>query len=275
MMVVSPEKMPHVTPAQRLAAFVLVACSTASALADLPGSDDHALPCRPTIACTADLVPPGTSEVELGYAARRGPTGTVSETPYLLKLTATRWLQLQVSGNGAVIASGVPRNTTAPRYVDDVVVGPKFHLLDQSTLVPSLSLSAALSIPTPASQRGYLATYDLLTTLYVTKDLGWLHADFNTGLNVWRIEQEPLKQPFVALALSAALGRQLTPMIEGYAFAGAAPVAPADAGVLTALAYSPRTFVTLDLGGDVGLVRSTRAFTLFAGVTLIPAVLWR
>lgn len=43
----------------------LLAPATARA-AGFPVDDDRVLPCRPTIACTADLVPPGTLELETG-----------------------------------------------------------------------------------------------------------------------------------------------------------------------------------------------------------------
>jgi hypothetical protein len=39
--------------------------------AETPDERDKALPCRPTIACTADLVPPGTLDVETGALFRQ------------------------------------------------------------------------------------------------------------------------------------------------------------------------------------------------------------
>ena len=166
--------------------------------AESPDSRDKVLPCRPTIACTADITAAGTSEVEAGALFRRvDDTGRQWTFPLLTKLSLSRFAQLQVGTNGYSIARGrVPA-----QYLDDVTVGPKLHLVDQGALVPSLAFSAAASIPT-FRRAGYERTYDALLTAYVTKDFGWLHADLNFGLNVWRVEDAPKKQPFVALALS-------------------------------------------------------------------------
>ena len=241
------------------------------ARAELPDGRDHALPCRPTIACTADLVPPGTFEVEGGVLFRRiGSEGRQWTFPALLKQTFTEALQLQVGSNGYTLSRGeVPA-----QYLDDVTVGPKFHLLDQTLVLPSLSVSAAASIPT-FRRAGYLRTYDGLFTGYVTKDMGPVHVDLNLGLNIWRIEEHPLPQEFAALAVSMNVVAPLAVMIEAYTFTNASPVATRDAGLLFAISQSPRPWLVFDEGGDLGFFPSTRAYSLFVGATIIPAVLWR
>jgi hypothetical protein len=244
---------------------------------DLPDGRDKALPCRPTIACTADIVPPGTLDVEAGALFRQlGPgSGTRQWTfPFLLKLTLARWVQLQVGSNGFSAATGaLPED-----YLDDAVVGLKFHLLDQTPnlggLTPSISLSGEASIPTIRGE-GYLRTYDAFFILYVTKDFGPVHADFNLGWNLWRIEDAPLSQGLAALALSVNLPPPFGLMAEAYYFTNAAPVAPRDGGVLFALSHSPRSWLVFDAGGDVGWFPSTRAYSVFIGASFIPAVFWR
>lgn len=241
------------------------------AAAGLPDARDHALPCRPTIACTADIVPPGSFEVEGGVLYRRIDTQARQWTfPLLLKQTFTEALQLQVGTNGYSITRGqVPA-----QYLDDVTIGPKLHLADQSERMPALAVSAQASIPT-FRRRGYLQTYDALFTGYVTKDLGPIHADLNAGMNLWRIEDHPLPQGFAALACSMNLIAPFGAMVEGYAFSNAAPVTARDGGLLFALSQTPRPWLVLDEGADWGLFPSTRAFSLFVGFTVIPAVLWR
>jgi hypothetical protein len=64
-------------------------------------------------------------------------------------------------------------------------------------------------------------------------------------------------------------------MAEGYVFSSAAPVSPRDGGFLFALTHAPRPWLMFDLGGDVGFFQTTRAYSAFVGVTVIPAVLWR
>jgi hypothetical protein len=244
----------------------------AARAAGWPDDQDRVLPCRPTIACTADLVPPGTFEVEAGYLYRRSGTGEAQRSfPFLLKLTLATWAQLQVGSNGYTTADG----PTPARFFDDVTAGLKVHVADQSRFAPSMALSGTLGIPTAAGQQGYVRIYDALFTAYASKDVGPVHADLNVGFNVWRLEQSPLAQGFGALALSADLVAPFGVMAEGYLFSDAAPVAARDAGFLFAFTHSPRRWLMFDAGGDVGLYRVTRAFSVFAGVTVIPAVLWR
>jgi hypothetical protein len=240
------------------------------ARADEP-DDGRTLPCRPTIACTADIVPPGAFEFEAGVLFRRlGSTARQWTFPFLVKLTMERWLQLQVGSNGYSITRGdVPA-----QFFDDVQVGGKVHLVDQQGIAPSLSLSALASIPTFRGQ-DYLRTYDALFTAYLSKDLGPIHADLNVGENVWRIEDDPRPQEFAALALSMNLPAPFGVMAESYYFTDAAPIASRDGGILFAVSHSPTPWLMFDCGGDVGMFPSTRAYSLFVGMSMRPARLWR
>lgn len=243
---------------------------TASAAHAREPGDTRTLPCRPTIACTADIVPPGAFELEAGVLYRRiDASGREWTFPFLAKLTMTPWLQLQAGSNGYSIVHGrVPS-----QYLDDAQLGAKVHLVDQTEAMPSLSLSALASIPTFHSD-GYLRTYDALLTAYATKDIGPIHADLNAGLNVWRIENAPKPQEFVALALSMNLPPPFGVMAETYYFTDAAPIALRDGGFLFALSHSPKPWLVFDAGGDVGMFPSTRAYSLFLGMSVVPALLF-
>jgi hypothetical protein len=246
----------------------LALCSSTVRAVSGPGGE-QALPCRPTIACTADLVAPGDLEIEVGYILRRFDNRALQHsTPVLLKLTLARFVQFQLGTNGGIFASGpVPAS-----YLDDIVAGFKWHLHDQERRIPSLSFSTEVSLPTPA-QPIELRTYDLLFTAYVTKDFGRLHADLNFGMNFWRVEQPLLLQPWIALALSTELPRHFTVMAEGYVFGDAAPIALRDSGLLVAVAFTPRSYLVFDLGGDVGL-GVARQVSAFVGMTIVPLRLW-
>jgi hypothetical protein len=250
----------------------LVLTSSIASAQRFPQHDEHrALPCRPTIACTADLVQDGAFEVEMGVIERRlSGASTQVSTPYLLKLTIAPWLQFQVGGNGYVASD---RNLPA-QYFDTVVIGPKFHLWDQTRFRPSVSFSLGAGIPMWAPQTGYVRALNEYSTLYITKDVGWLHIDLNVGVNALRLTEQPLVQGFVALAFSTALPLNFGAMLEGYYFSDAAPISARDAGILSAVTYSPRSWLTVDLGTDVGLVGTTRAVSAFAGLTMIVGDLW-
>jgi len=246
------------------------ALSTRTAFAaDLPGDSDRALPCRPTIACTADLAAAGTLEVEAGWNASRQPDARTVSFPFLVKQTFTDAVQLQVGSNGFTSIRGA-----APtEYLDDIVVGPKFHLRDQGTLAPSLALSAAVGIPTFAAA-GYARNDDAFFTAYASKDIGRLHADLNAGLALWELEKAKV-QSMVALSLSTTVAGPLGALVEGYGMSNAAPVAPRDGGVRFGLTLAPRAWLVFDAGGDVGVFPSTRGSTVFVGVTWVPVVFWR
>src|SRR5258708_16091005 len=146
-------------PLRFMALALVAAFATPSSAEVAPDPSDRALPCRPTIACTADLVPPGVIELESGYLYRRlGDGANQSSSPFLLKLTLLEWAQLQLGSNGPTLASA----PMEARYFDDITGGSR--------------------------------TYDALLVVYVTKDIGWLHADWNVGVNAWRIEGAPLVQ---------------------------------------------------------------------------------
>jgi len=257
----------------RTAMMTLIALAVGSrpALAALWFNDDRkALPCRPTIACTADIVPPGSFELETGYLFRKLHRPIMQHSvPFLAKLTLAEWVQLQVGGNGPTFANG----PEPARFVDDIVAGFKFHLADQDRYVPSFSWSVELSSPLAAAA-GYIRTYDLLATLYFTKDFSWLHADFNVGFNLWRLEGPVLPQPWVALALSVELPAQFTVMAENYFFVDASPVASKDGGLLLAVAFAARPWLVLDVGGDIGYFASQRSVSAFVGMTILPVDFW-
>ncbi|HEX7671566.1 MAG TPA: hypothetical protein VF395_18360 [Polyangiaceae bacterium] len=248
---------------------VVLASGPARAL-DSPDGRDSARPCRPTVSCTADFTTPGTFEVEAGgvYSGRGDGTRQAS-FPILFKQTLARVVQLQVGSNGYTVLDAAP----PARYFDNVFFGPKLHLHDQGEAWPSLSLSALASVPT-FRRGGYTRNDDAFFTAFASKDLGPWHADFNAGLNVWRLGEAQL-QEFAALALSTALSPLFSVAFEGYAFSDAASAAGRDAGGRIALAVAARSWLVADLGGDVGAFPSTRAYSFFLGATVIPAVLWR
>jgi hypothetical protein len=249
-------------------ALLFVACPGVARAVE-PG-DTRTLPCRPTIACTADLVPPGAFELETGALHRRIDGAARQWTfPFLAKLTLVEWAQVQVGSNGYSFARG---NVPA-QYLDDATVGVKFHLLDQGETSPSLSVSGTASIPTFRGD-GYLRTYDALFVVYATKDIGALHADLNVGANAWRLDGDPRPQEWIALALSTSLPRPFGVMAEGYYLTDAAPIATRDGGFLFALCHSPKRWLMFDFGGDVGWFPATRAYSVFVGMSIVPTLLW-
>jgi hypothetical protein len=252
-----------------LALAFLAAAETARAVSP-PDDDTTSLPCRPTIACTADIVQPGLFELETGMLFRRLAGAREWTFPFLAKLTLASFAQLQVGSNGYTTEfDGAPA-----RYFDNLYAGMKLHLVDQRPALPSFSLSGSVSFPTDENQLGYSPAVDAFFIAYVTKDFGPLHADLNLGENAFGLDSSPRAQEWVALALSTALPKPFGAMVENYYFTDAAPFATRDGGLLFAISASPRPWLVFDFGGDVGYFPATRAYSTFVGMTIVPVRLW-
>jgi hypothetical protein len=220
----------------------------------------------------AELATPGTLEVESGVNVSRNEKGVRQWSyPFLLKQTFAKFIQAQVGSNGLTLANSDP----SARYFDNVFFGPKLHLLDQGKFLPSVCLTALASVPT-ADAPGYTRHGNAFFTAHLSKDFGPIHVDWNGGVNVWRIEDSPLSQSFVALAVSPSfIPAPFGVAAEIYGFADAAPVAPRDGGVRLALSATARPWLVFDTGGDIGFFPSVRTFSVFFGMTIVPVVLWR
>lgn len=222
------------------------------------------------MSCTADIVAPGSLEVEVGGAVAIAKQERTTYFPFLLKQTLAPFVQLQVGSNGYSVAT---ESASQLRFVDNVFFGPKFHLRDQGEVWPSLALSAELSAPTLHAE-GAERNDDALFVGYASKDIGFLHVDWNVGVDAWRLQEEPAAQVFTALALSVSPVQPFGFALEGYYFSDAAPLAPRDGGVRLAMTVASRSWLVADVAGDVGMFPSTRAYSVFFGMTVIPVKLW-
>jgi len=233
-----------------------------------PNVSDHAVPCRPTVSCTADLASPGTLEVEAGYYFQRNNDAVASRNfPFLFKQTLNKILQLQVGSNGLTVLT--PGGGMSP-YFDNVVAGAKLHLGDQGKIAPSLAITALVGIPIHTN----LA---VLVTGHASKDMGPIHADANVGLmaSTLNADNSPVSQAFFAVALSTTLPPPFGIALESYYFSDAPPMYPHDGGVRMAISVTPKPWLVLDFGGDVGFFPSVRSFSAFFGMTIVPVVFWR
>ena len=152
-------------------------------------------------------------------------------------------------------------------------MGPKFHLHDQGELSPALAVTALLSLPTFDSA-GYPRDVDAFFVGHASKDIGPIHFDANIGLQVFRLAK-PAAQGNGTLAASVNLPAPFGDSLEGYAFSNAGDDVARDAGIRGVLTLTPRPWWVFDLGADAGLFPTTRSYTMFFGMTIIPVVFWR
>jgi hypothetical protein len=248
-----------------LAELFLIGHAQADPLAD---QELQTLACRPTVACTSDLVPAGQTEVEFGLFYQAFSGGWQNASPFLFKLSLLDSLQVQVGGNGLESYDGFGHNA---RYFDDPSVGLKYRFLSAQGYIPSMAISwaSALHVQRPA---GFNWDKDM-ATYYASETFVHLHFDFNYGLIRWRGEGREL-QTFAALCISGNLARQLTVGIEGATFSEAGPVAGQNDEVTIDLQYSPRTWLTFDVGVNRSFFHSYTSQAYSGGVTWVPGRLW-
>jgi hypothetical protein len=247
------------------ALLVLFAGGAARADGNDDASDLKVLPCRPTVTCTADLAPPGTVEIELGYEFRRSDGFDTSTIPLLIKLPIASWLELQIGDAGYTFVPGAS-------YLDNVTIGAKLHVLDQTASRPSLAITATVSAPTPA-QTGYAHLTDAFATAHASKDLGKLHLDADAGVIAWRLEASVVYQPWAAVAATYAVTDRIGIAVEPHAFGDASPVAAQDYGAIAAVEAAAKGWLIIDAAVDVTL-STPQAIAALVGASIAPVRLW-
>jgi hypothetical protein len=131
-----------------------------------------------------------------------------------------------------------------------------------------------VQIPSWDRPRNLPYALDASFWLYASKDQGPFHFDLNGGFNVWQFDVAPDTQGFVTLATSLALSSRWAALLEVYQFGDGGIVGPRDGGVLSGATYAPVPWLMFDAGVDYGLVRETRSFTIFAGLTTVVWDFW-
>jgi hypothetical protein len=260
----APDAGDRVVKAALALLLLLLAASVAHA-----DDDNHVVPCRPTLACTADLAPTGTLELELGYQPRRVDDGPVYQHtfPFLFKVPVASWLELQLGGNGYTIVPGA-------HYFGDLLPAVKVHLLDQTDDRPSLAVSLIGGVPS-FSQAGYTRIYDLFAQLHASKDNGKLHLDGIAGLGAWQLEGPVKYQPYVAVAATYPLSKRVAASLEPHYYADAAPIAPHDGGAMLAVAFAIRPWLVVDGALDVVLFADQTSEIGLFGISIAPVRLWQ
>ena len=232
--------------------------------AELPAPGDRVLPCRPTVACTAEISAPGQLELEGGFQHKSAGLIRTESVPLLFKLSLTDNFQLQLGTPGPTFVSGQPAFFDASQVLAKVA-------LPLGGGGPTLGATAGLNLPTATSGR----RTDALFALLASQDAFGFHADLNAGLNLLALGGAAERQPWAALSISRELPAHLTGMLEAWHSGEGGPLSPRDGGFLFALGWSPASFVCIDAGGDVALLGGDRRFSIFFGVTTALAKLWR
>ncbi len=241
-------------------AVVLLVCSSAHAAR---ADEVIPMPCRPTVACTADIVPAGTFELESGGISKIIPGDRPTfAAPFLAKLSVTHWLQLQLGSAGPTFAS--------QKWLMDVgAAAAKVRLVEQGSWNPSLAFTLGGAFPLSRETKDYTPTKGAQAAVYVSRDIGAFHVDVNLGYNAFLTSGDIAHSWWGAVSTSYAYTKWFGSFHELYYISPPLPDAPRDAGALFGVTFLPVSWAMIDVGADVSLFQKTRTVSAFAGLTTV------
>jgi hypothetical protein len=251
-----------------LAFFILTGLTPPAPLHAQAGRPVHdeivAVPNRPTLASTAEMVPPGIFEIEYGFEAADAHQNING----LLKFGLVKNLELWFLNNPIERDSGTAG-------LGDSGAGFKYKLFPQKKARPTLAILYVATIPTARPELGVGAMAHLVQVL-VSKDFGKHHFDVNEGVQfVGRPQQGGFdRRYFSALSYSRPLRGKwgYTGEIAGYSWQNSST--PATMTLLNAATYNVTSRLVLDGGVYFAVYGSLPRATFFAGLTYSVADLY-
>ena len=223
-----------------------------------------AVPNRPTIASTAEMVPLGVFEIEYGLEGGDGHQNING----LLKWGAAKNLELWFLNNPVEREGGTAG-------LGDSGAGFKYKLFPQLKARPTVAILYVATLPTAKPELGVGAMAYLVQVL-VSKDFGKHHFDVNEGVQfVGRPQLGGFdRRYFTALSYSRPLKGKwgYTGEIAGYSWQNA--VTPASMTLLNAATYNITPRLVLDGGAYFAAYGNLPRMTFFVGVTYSVADLY-
>ena len=238
------------------------------ALADEPPIEVN--PNRPSFATPARTTQEGVVELELGLQdnlPRDG--GSLSSSPFLLKLGVLSSMELRLGGNGLLRQDqpGAPATTG----FGDTTLGAQWCYLKNGPLGLDLAIQATAKLPTASSAKGLgSGQSDTLLMLLFSRDFGPYHVDVN-AIETWLgVPAEAggghERQPAGTVCVSRTLNKRWSLTGEVYTI-GATSQNPRIVSNLWAAGYKVSSRLVLDAGADVGLSHGAQKISFFAGFT--------
>ena len=245
--------------------FFLGFALSGNAQQDATSGDITAVPNRPTLASTAEMVRPGVFEIEYGLEAADAHQNING----LMKWGAVKNLELWFLHNPIERDAGTAG-------LGDSGAGFKYKLFPQKNARPTLSFLYVATIPTARQQLGAGATQHLAQVL-VSKDFGKHHFDANEGVQfVGRPGSSGFdRRYFTALSYAHPLAGKWAYTTEIAGFSGANAANPATMTILFAPTYSPSSRLAFDGGAYVAAYGNLPRVTFFLGLTYSVADLYR
>jgi hypothetical protein len=232
-------------------------------------------PNRPTFATPAQTTQRGVAELEVGveHTAWRDDADLFF-TPYLLKLGVLSGFELRLGGNGLLrqTADAHP----AVSGFGDLSLGAQWRFLHQGPLGFDYAVQGDWKLPTGSASKG-LGSGEADQTLMAlaSRDFGRVHADVNV-LETWlgRPTIGHDRQPAATVSVSGTMTARWSLTGEVYTI-GRTSSAARIVSNLWALAFKVSPRLVLDGGADVGLSHAAPRVSLFTGLTVGLARLYR
>jgi hypothetical protein len=229
-----------------------------------PPDGISAVPNRPTLASTAEMVQLGVFEIEYGLEAAEAHQNING----LLKWGALKNLELWFLQNPIERDAGTAG-------LGDSGGGFKYKLVAEKKARPTVSILYIATIPTARPELGAGAMAHLVQVL-VSKDFGKHHFDVNEGVQfVGRLQGGGFdRRYFTALSYSRPLKGKwgYTGEVAGYSWANTAT--PATMTLLNAATYNMTSRLVLDGGAYFAAYGNLPRVTFFAGLTYSVADLY-
>jgi hypothetical protein len=241
---------------------------SSQAQVDPAATEIDAVPNRPTIASTAEVVQPGVLELEYGFEGGDGHQNING----LVKFGLTKWLEVRVANNPILRDGGV-------FGTGDSGAGFKLRFFSQNEKWrPTFTLLYEANFPTASHNLGTQA-YGHAVQLLVSKDFGKHHFDWNEGIQLLgrpsSLPQGYDRGYFSALSWSHPLRGKWAITAE---LAGTSKINDANPGQMTILfapTYNVSSRLVLDAGAYVAAYGNLPRVTAFFGVTYSIADLYR
>jgi hypothetical protein len=228
-------------------------------------------PNRPTFATPALTTERGVVELEFGLqqlTPRQG--GSVSFTPFLVKLGLLTRLELRIGGNG-VLRQAPPGEPSATGFAD-TTLGAQWCYLRDGPLGIDQGVQFTWKLPTASAARGLgSGEPDGTLILLFSRDIGAFHVDVNV-LETWLGRTHDAgggtaRQSSGTVSASRTLNDRWSLTAELYSI-GPTPETPRIFSNLWSVGYKVSSRLVLDGGLDAGLSPAAQRVSLFAGLTV-------
>ena len=254
--------------AQISTAIVLLAATCV--LADEPPIEVN--PNRPSFATPARTTQEGVAELEFGgqhTLPRDG--GSLSASPFLLKLGLLASLEARIGGSGW-LRQGQPRGAPANSGFGDTTLGVQWCYWKNGPLGLDLAVQVTEKLPTASAAQGLgSGETDTLLMLLFSRDLGPYHVDANAIVTWLGLPASAggshERQPAGTVCVSRTLSAHWSLTAEVYTI-GATSSNPRIVSNLWALGYKVSPRLVLDAGADIGLSHGAQKVSFVAGLTV-------